>query len=580
MRRLFLRMGALACMLTAAASARADTPRDADEKAQQARALFDEGIRHYVAHDIDAALLSFEQSERTRPSRGARQNIAACLKVLRRYDAAATALESALRDFSTMRDADRAEIETLLAEVRAHTGTLRVDALQGATVTVDGVDRARAPASPLRLDAGSHMVRVTREGFQPFEQKVDVPAGVDTALKADLGPLVKSGRLRVSEGRALEMPLFIDNAEVGKTPWEGTLTVGPHALQLRSSDGVGSAVSGVDVRDQNFAAVTLVAEPLRCRIRIEPAPANTVVNLNDTRLGPGAWSGPVRCGAYRIDAAAEGFMPLARTLIVEEGREATVRLELDVDARQRRQARLVVRANAGVLAVPSTGGAPSAGCNEGCTSPIGVGGHVTSEVGVRLPAGFGVGLSTGYLAFGKRYQGGRAMATPTGRSPSLGTGDDSLVVRGPRVGAVAFVESAKSSWNYGARLSAGALFASWRMTRDATLTTSDTATTYAAHGLEDGDSLVTPFVMPEAVVGYKLNSTWTAEMSVSGLFLFGLDRASWQSRDATRAGACATDAERLDKTTCQGLLQFAPQTAFSSTVGAVGVNLGVSARFE
>jgi len=79
-----------------------------------------------------------------------------------------------------------AESASLALELDRVPATLDVSAnVVGAIVTVDGKDLGPAPVAVLR-PAGSYKVTVAKEGFDPFETRVDVRAGERRALSAVL----------------------------------------------------------------------------------------------------------------------------------------------------------------------------------------------------------------------------------------------------------------------------------------------------------------------------------------------------------------------------------------------------------
>lgn len=81
-----------------------------------------------------------------------------------------------------------AEPVSVELSIAAAAGTLRVTgAPYGAAISVDGEDAGTIPAR-LALAAGTHTVRVTRDGYAPYETTVEVAADRETAVDARLSP--------------------------------------------------------------------------------------------------------------------------------------------------------------------------------------------------------------------------------------------------------------------------------------------------------------------------------------------------------------------------------------------------------
>ena len=146
--------------------------------------------------------------ENRHPTRAATQNAALCLRRLRRYDEELETLELLLA-FPELTAPERAWTERELAAVRGLVGSLVLDVAEpGAAISIDGRPRGATPApAPLRVPAGSRVVRVFKPGFAPAEVRVDVAGGQSVPVRIQLTPLVHSGWLSgLTGGRDGELP--------------------------------------------------------------------------------------------------------------------------------------------------------------------------------------------------------------------------------------------------------------------------------------------------------------------------------------------------------------------------------------
>jgi hypothetical protein len=113
----------------------------------------------------------------------------------------------------------------------ARTGTLRVESNEpGAMVAVDGRELGEAPQA-LELPPGSHRVRVTREGFEPWELEVHVVPGRTATARARLA--AEAARLRI-DADVPGASVFLDRRFLGTTPVE-TRDVAPGTHRLNVS---------------------------------------------------------------------------------------------------------------------------------------------------------------------------------------------------------------------------------------------------------------------------------------------------------------------------------------------------------
>src|SRR5262249_52022050 len=115
-----------------------------------------------------------------------------CLEKLGRYAEALDATAALLRKFGAQMPADeRAQAEAAAGRLRASVGEIEIDAGPGVcAVAVDGRARGSTPLpGPVAVDAGTHGVRVSREGHETFEAQVVVAGGQRKRLQATLRPL-------------------------------------------------------------------------------------------------------------------------------------------------------------------------------------------------------------------------------------------------------------------------------------------------------------------------------------------------------------------------------------------------------
>src|SRR5205814_698390 len=121
-------------------------------------------------------------------------------------------------------------------ELGERTGTLEVVVNEaGATITVDDKPHGSSPlAQPLRLLAGPHRVRITKDGFLPFDQSPNVAAGMSGKVEAKLEVASTKGRLSVKEHSGKSIRVIVDGVDVGDAPLSGEVDVGQHDVGGKS----------------------------------------------------------------------------------------------------------------------------------------------------------------------------------------------------------------------------------------------------------------------------------------------------------------------------------------------------------
>jgi hypothetical protein len=520
----------------------AATPADASADAkEEARRLFENGLQLVKDGAFDAALAAFRRSIALFPTRSASQNAAIMLRKLARYDEAADAWEALLKRFPDLSPEERAFIKKEQDELTAYLGEIDLRVTEpDAIVIIDGIERGRAPLDkPVRVAAGSRSVRVYKEGFLPFEQRVDVVAKSSLKLTATLGALLRGGRLRVTEDRGDKVDVFVDKTPVGKTPWEGTVGAGKHTVFLRNGESSGSPPATVDVRQNQLSTLALLAEPLLCRIRVEPTPINATVAFDGVDVGQGVWESPVRCGGHEIEVAAEGFLPLRRVVAVAAQSPLTLKESLERDPasklfRAENPPRIVVGLRAHLLITPTLGGPLAESCGDGCSQSPPLGFMAQVFGGYRLGSGLGFGASASYLSLQRTYEDRRASLVPEGLLEHTGTAKDAVRFHGPAIGGYIGIEKGKTI-QFGARLGVGVMFALWSDARSAALRTPK-GTPYNTAEVSESGITFAPYIQPEAQVGVALTKSLTVSLGVSATALFGLGSAEWTDKNVIPAG--------------------------------------------
>ena len=116
--------------------------------------------------------------------------------------------------------------------VSAQEATLEILSFtNGATVFVDGEEIAATPMiEPVFVSAGTHIVRVEKQGFLAFEEEVVFGEDDEIVLEVDLLPFGGIVRVVTAEPGAI---VFVDGDEVGVTPFEGEIPVGERVFTVR-----------------------------------------------------------------------------------------------------------------------------------------------------------------------------------------------------------------------------------------------------------------------------------------------------------------------------------------------------------
>jgi len=523
----------------------APAPPPEDDKAQakqQARVHFEKGVTLQEEEAWAPALAELRQSLALFPTRAATKNAAICLQKLERYDEALDTFQALLRDYPNLTAEDKALAQRAIGRLQGLVGSLEITGAEAASsVIVDGKPRGETPLKgALRVSAGSHVVRVYKDGYLPFETRVDVAGGQSTRLPVQLAALTQSGRLKVSESRGRAVDVVIDNAVVGKAPWEGALAPGAHSVSLRGGEEFGTQPATARVKVNEVTVLNLVAEDLQAWIRVEPTPAGAAVSIDGVEVGRGVWEGRVRTGEHKVEVSEDGFLASSRTVAVDKGGREILPVELARDrsaARWARPAHPFLDFSGGFAFSPEFGGELAERCTSTCESSFAPGGFGLVHVGYAFPSGLELGGSVGIVSIASnRTEESVGLLTPVGSPlPQQGTTSDALRITAAALGI-------HGGFQFGdrfpitARLAAGVLLGSFVDDRSGSFR--DSLGQQNATGVvRESPTLAYAYVGPEARVGLRLREDVVISAGITGLALIGIAKPTWSNKRLINAGA-------------------------------------------
>jgi hypothetical protein len=536
-----------------------------DDKKAQARDHFDKGVELSGKGDVTGALAEFLESRRLFPTRSATYNAASCLRALDRGEEALAMYEAFLGEYPDAPPELKTDAQRAVVELRKLVGTVEIDEAEpGAAVVIDGQNRGDYPLlAPLRVGRGSHVIRVFKEGFEPFETRVDVAGGQTVHAVARLRAAAESGSLRVAEQSGVVLEILVDGNRVGKTPWEGRLAVGEHTILLLGEGDVGTQPASVLIRRNDNIPLVLVAEHLGAAVRVEPTPVHASVAVDLVAVGHGLWNGRLRAGSHKIEVAAAGFLTEAREVSLEGGKPNVFTIVLQRDpsspfwSKPPRQPRFIAELSVAAAITATLSGEVAGACIAPCIRNAGVGGHGVVRGGYELGGGFGFGVMAGYLAVIQYIRGRDTAVTPVGLGPDIGIANDTLALRGALAGVWA-------GWTLGEsipvhlRFGAGGLFGSVLDSRTGQFAASD-GTRYSVGALTQTQSASFLYLAPEVRVGIPLGRHAEVTAGLEVPVLVAMDQPRW---DASHSFSAGNDGRQgtFESDTLSGsvILNFAP----------------------
>jgi hypothetical protein len=539
-----------------------------DAKKEEAKARFERGMTLFDKKVWDAALVEFLESRAAFPTRSNTQNAAICLRNLNRFDEALDMFEALLKEFPTLPPTDRSAVEKEIGELQQLVGAIEIRAQEsGALITIDGRERGTTPAPALRVAAGTHVMRVYKEGFAPVEKRVEVAGKQSLVVEAKLETLAQSGRLSVTEDGGKGAEVLVDNVVVGKTPWAGLVATGEHVVFLRGEGNLGTQPANATVRINQVTPIVLALEALDCSLRVEPTPSGASVAVDGVVVGSGLWDGRLRKGRHKIEVAQNGFLPQVRSLDLAPAahERIAVQLERDPDSplwqAQKKPRIFVELAPTFPLALVVGGDVSDSGS---ASLPLGFAGR--AHIGYELPSGLGFALDAGYLYLARDVDDRDTFIRPVGKPEARGTANDKLSLKGLLVGGSAQLHRSTFGEKMPLllRVGVGAFLANATDRRSGEFTPAG-AGPLQVDTAKTSTDVPHLYIAPEVRVGYRLNDHLEVSAGIELMVLVALKEARWDPNSAVVLGN-------------QGLAGYDNQSLFGSTL--LLVNPGVGARFD
>lgn len=161
---------------------------------QSARDAYERGIELVKQGQLVEALAEFERAYERSPEHAVLYNIGAVSLELEQWARARRAFELYLKLGAGKLSEERVtEVQEYLNETSRHTATLTLIVnVPGPDVLVNGSKVEPTTMSGLILESGQHVVRVSKDGFQPVERVVSAASGENVELVMPLTPLAPS----------------------------------------------------------------------------------------------------------------------------------------------------------------------------------------------------------------------------------------------------------------------------------------------------------------------------------------------------------------------------------------------------
>ena len=305
-----------------------------DELPQQAQVLWDDAIRIMTSGtpEWDKAAAKFQEAYEVSKNPRILFNVGVCERNLQHFARAIAKFKQELAEGAgKLSPQEKSDVQATIDALQRYVSTIELTVNQAdATVFLDDQKVGQTPLAPIPADTGaSHVVRIEKEGFVPFEKRdVQVTSTGPTKLAAELEPKQKKSEVEIVVKGAEGASIFIDGIDRGPAPFKGLVDVGPHTFEARLV-GYDPAARREEVvyRQKVVLDLTLVRAVTTGHIRVESLDGATI-ELDGKVVGNTFFEGTIDMGTHTLAARKDGFNEGKLEIFLAKGETMSRRIPL------------------------------------------------------------------------------------------------------------------------------------------------------------------------------------------------------------------------------------------------------------
>jgi hypothetical protein len=307
-------------------------PTIRSELSGEARDAWDRAQTLLRAKDFGAALVQFNRAYELSQNARVLFNVGICEKELHHYARAAERFQKELdQGEGKLSEDEKAELRNAIAIVRKYVSTVTVSSNEpDATLYIDEYDAGKTPfTKPILVDVGPRKLTLKKEGFNEQTVNVDIVAGQPATAEFKLEETVKKGIVHVTATGAPRAVIWMDGTEMGTSPFDGKVLVGPHTFEARAPGYVtATQTTNVGYRQEHTIAMSLSAERHEARVTVDVTQTGAIIEIDGKVVGSQHWEGNLPSGGHQLIVKKHGFEVFTQELSLRDDQVRSVRATL------------------------------------------------------------------------------------------------------------------------------------------------------------------------------------------------------------------------------------------------------------
>ncbi len=209
------------------------------------------------------------------------------------------------------------------AELQMKPGTVSINSdPANAMILIDSKEAGTTPKIVTDLSFEVHHVEVKMDGYESWDESVNVEPGIELSVTAELQ--MKPGSVSINSEPS-DAIILINNKKVGTTP--GTLTdikPGKHQIEVRK-EGFETWIDSIDVRGEEENILNATLKNITGSINIKSSPSEVAIFLDGEEVGttPDIIKS-VSIGVHVIEVRKAGYTEWKKKINVKKGKEITL----------------------------------------------------------------------------------------------------------------------------------------------------------------------------------------------------------------------------------------------------------------
>ena len=224
----------------------------------------------------------------------------------------------------TVDDPDNTKI--VLVTLRPNYGWIEVAGtgnLQGASVYIDNIYVGKTPYKSEAVKSGQHTVRIAKELYSPYSEKVMVVDNDTTRISPSLAADFANVTLQVDA----EAEIWVNNEKKGIHTWTGSLGSGTYKIECKL-DNHETTVITKDITPQRTGQTIKLESPrpIYGSLDVVSTPNFATLYIDGKKIGETPrFIKDLLIGSHELRLAKEGCAPIQKTIVIKKGETLEVK---------------------------------------------------------------------------------------------------------------------------------------------------------------------------------------------------------------------------------------------------------------